>query len=93
MVSRIFKEEIKDWWDNGVDQFIAEQATKRGQLASKVNEETLYAEGASEQYEIFWFKFPEDLYNWLRRLKVQNRAGGILSARRSWTSSDIILLQ
>lgn len=71
-MSRIFKKEIRDWWDKRVDQFILEQAIQRGQPIAKVSKETLNVEVTSDQYEIFWCKFPEDLYNWLRRLKVQN---------------------
>lgn len=72
MVSRIFTKEIKDWWNNKVHKFIVEQVIQRGQPITKVSKEMLYVEGASDQYENFWCKFLEELYNWLRKLKVHN---------------------
>jgi len=62
-------------------------------LIDKLRKWILYAEGANDQYEIFWCKFLEDFCNWLRTLKGKNHSGGLTSAHYSWTSLDLILLQ
>ena len=71
MVSRIFEGGIRRWWDNHLDHFIAQQAEliKKGEAAIK--ELVLFSDLASDTYEIFWGKFPTDLYNWLRRLQTK----------------------
>lgn len=52
MVSRIFKREIRDWWNHKVDQFVVEKATRRTQPINKVSEGILYANETNNQYEI-----------------------------------------
>jgi len=89
MVSRIFKKEIRDWWDKRVDQFILEKPIHQGQPISKWSEEILYFEVASNQYEIFWCKFREDFYNWLSRQKVQIRPEGTTLARHDCVPSNL----
>lgn len=69
MVSRVFIREIGDWWNHKVDQFMVESAARRNQPIDKVRKEILYSDSSDFQYEIFWCKFPEDLYNWLKELK------------------------
>lgn len=93
MVSRVFKRAIKDWWDHKVDQFVAKKAAHRSQLISKVHEGILYVDNSDDQYEIFWCKFPEDLYNWLRELKWQSPLSGSVITYHSWTSSGTALVQ
>ena len=63
MVSQIFKKEIRNWWDNHLDQFIAQQAELRQQREKAVKNQVLFSESTSDIYEIFWGKFPQDLYN------------------------------
>ena len=63
MVSRIFEGAIRRWWDDHLDQFIAQQVelTKKNEAAIK--ELVLFSDSASVTYEIFWGRFPMDLYN------------------------------
>ena len=71
MVSHIYEREIRSWWDNHLDQFIVQQAELRQQREKTVKNKVLFSESASDIYEIFWGKFPEELYNSLQRLQVK----------------------
>jgi len=93
MVSRVFKREIRHWCNHKVDQFVAKKYTRRNQPIGKVQEGSLYIDSIDGQYEIFWWKFPEDLYNWLRELKRRSQLGGSAKVRHNWTPFDIALLQ
>ena len=68
MVSRIFEGAIRRWWDDHLDQFIAQQAELTKKKEAVIKELVLFSDSASDTYEIFWARFPMDLYNWLRRL-------------------------
>ena len=59
MVSRIFDKEIQKWWDDHLDQFIAQQAEVRQQKVKTVKNQILFSKVASDIYEIFWGNFPE----------------------------------
>lgn len=50
MVSRIFKKEIQDWWDNTVDRFISEKATCGIQSIAKVSGDIFYSKAMSDRY-------------------------------------------
>ena len=63
MVSRIFEREIRSWWDNHLDHFIAQQAELRRQKEKTIKNLVLFSDSASDTYEIFWGNFPEELYN------------------------------
>lgn len=65
MVSRIFKREIRSWWDNHLDHFITQQANLRQKRGKIVKDMVLFSKSANDIYEIFWGKFREELYNWL----------------------------
>lgn len=93
MVSRVFKREIGNWWNHKIDQFVAERVSCRNQSIGRVCKQILYVDSSDDQYEIFWCKFPEDLYNWLRELKQQSPSSGLARACHSWTSSEAALLQ
>ena len=71
MVSRIFEGEIRRWWDNHLDQFISQQAELTKQKEAAIKELVLFSDSTSDTYKIFWGKFPNDLYNWLRRLQTK----------------------
>lgn len=92
MVSRVFKREIGHWWNHKIDQFVAERAARRNHLIDKVRKKILYVDSSYYQYD-FWYKFPKDLYNWLRELKRQSPSSRLTRACHSWTSSETALLQ
>ena len=68
MVSRVFEGEIQRWWDNHLDQFVAQQAELMNQKERALKDLVLFSDSASDTYDILWGKFPSDLYNWFWRL-------------------------
>ena len=52
MVSRIYEGEIRRWWDNHLDQFIAQQAKLKNQKESVLKDLVLFSDSASDTYEI-----------------------------------------
>ena len=71
MVSRIYEGEIQKWWDNHLDQFIAQQVEVTHKKESVLKDLVLFLDSASDTYEILWGKFPSDLCNWLWRLQTK----------------------
>ena len=63
MVSQIFEREIRRWWDNHLDHFIAQHGELRRQKEKTIKDLVLFSDSASDTYEIFWGKFKEELYN------------------------------
>jgi len=53
MVSRIFKREIRDWWNHKVDRFVVKQAMCINQSTENVSEGILCVEDTNDKYEIF----------------------------------------
>ena len=92
MVSQIFEREIRSWWDNHLDQFIAQQAKLRRQKEKTIKNLVLFSDSASDTYEIFWGKFPEELYNWLRRLRTKNINEKSRKFNRKWAHEDLVAL-
>ena len=92
MVSRIFEREINFWWDNHLDQFIAQQAELRRQKEKTIKDLVLFSDSASDTYEIFWGKFPEELYNWLRRLQTKTIKEKSRNINRKWPHKDLMML-
>jgi hypothetical protein len=41
----------------------------RGKSVEDTREAVFYSERSSDQYEIFWVKFPEELFHWIKRLQ------------------------
>ena len=53
MVSRIFEGAIRRWWDDHLDQFIAQQAKLTKKKEAAIREIVLFSDSASDTYEIF----------------------------------------
>ena len=92
MVSRIYEREIQSWWDNHLDQFISQQPDQWQQREKTIKDQVLFFESASDLYKIFWGKFLEELYNWLRRLQVKTLQGGQRKVCRKWTHVNLVAL-
>ena len=52
MVSRIFEGEIQRWWDNHLDQFVAQQAELTNQKERVFKDLILFSDSVSDTYEI-----------------------------------------
>ena len=92
MVSWIFEREIQSWWDNHLDQFIAQQAELRRQKEKMIKNIVLFSDSASDTYKIFWGKFPEELYNWLRRLQTKIVKEKSRKINHKWAHEDLVAL-
>jgi hypothetical protein len=55
--------------DLGSDAFIWKEMVLRGKFVKDTREEVFYSEISSDQYEILWFKFLEELFHWIDRLQ------------------------
>lgn len=93
MVSRVFKREIRNWCNQKIDQLVVERNVHRNQPIVRVHKKILDVDSLDDPYEIFWFKFPEELYNCLRELKQQSPSSRLVRACHSWNSSKNVLLQ
>ena len=92
MVSRIFEGEIRRWWDNHLDQFMAQQAELTNQKEKVLKDLVLFSDSASDTYEILWGKFPSDLYNWLRRLQTRVPRDSSQRINHKWVHGDLVAL-
>ena len=92
MVSRIFEGAIRHWWDDHLDHFITQQAELIKKKEAVVRELVLFSDSASDTYEIFWGRFPTDLYNWLRRLQTKVPRDGSRKINRRWAHEDLVAL-
>ena len=92
MASRIYEGKIQRWWDNHLDQFIAQQADLTKKKEAVIKELVLFSDSASDTYEIFWGRFPTDLYNWLRRLRATVPQEGLRKINHRWAHEDLVAL-
>ena len=92
MVSRIFEGAIRRWWDDHLDHFITQQAELIKKKEAAVRELVLFSDSASDTYEIFWGRFPTDLYNWLRRLRATVPQEGSRKINYRWAHEDLVAL-
>jgi hypothetical protein len=65
----IHKYIVEQWWERNCDTFIWKEAELKGKSVEDTREEIFYSERLSDQYEIFWVKFPEDFFHWKKRLQ------------------------
>ena len=92
MVSQIFEREIRSWWDNHLDQCIAQKIELIRQKEKIIKDLVLFSDSASDTYEIFWGKFPEELYNWLWRLQTKTVKEKSRKINRKWVHKDLVAL-
>jgi hypothetical protein len=69
MLPRIYRSEIRQWWERNCDAFIWKEAEMRGKSERDTRYFVFYSEILSDQYEIFWVKFPEELFHWIDQLE------------------------
>jgi hypothetical protein len=61
--------DIHQWWEKNCDSFIWKEEELRGKFVKDIREFILYSERSSDQYNIFWVKFLEELFHWIERLQ------------------------
>jgi hypothetical protein len=90
MLLRIHISNIDQWWERNFDAFIWKEVELTRKFVKDTREVVFYSERLSDQYEIFWVKFPEELFHWINRiqesLEFQERARGSIlgTQKRLW---------
>jgi hypothetical protein len=69
MLPWILRSNIHHWWERNCDAFIWKEVELRGKYVKDTREVVFYSERSSDQYEIFWVKFPEEFFHWIDRLQ------------------------
>jgi hypothetical protein len=63
MLLRIHIYDIHHWWEGNFDTFIWKELELRGKYMKDTQEVFFYSERSSDQYEILWVKFQEELFH------------------------------
>jgi hypothetical protein len=63
MLPWIHKSDIHQWWERNCDTFIWKEAELRGKYMKDTWEVFFYSEISSDQYEILWVKFLEEIFH------------------------------
>jgi hypothetical protein len=69
MIPWIHRYDIQQWWERNCDTFIWNEAEMRGKYVNDTSEFVFYSKRSSDQYDIFWVKFPEELFHSIYRLQ------------------------
>jgi hypothetical protein len=69
MLPQIHRSSTDQWWERNCDTFIWKEAELRGKSVEDTCEVIFYLERSNDQYEIFWVKFPEEIFHWIKRLQ------------------------
>jgi hypothetical protein len=60
---QIHRSNIHQWWEINCDAFIWKEAELRRKYVKDTREAVFYSERMSDQYEIFWVQFLEELFH------------------------------
>jgi hypothetical protein len=63
MLPQIHRSSIDQWWEINCDTFIWKEAELRAKSVEDTREAIFYSKRSSDQYEIFWVKFPKELFH------------------------------
>jgi hypothetical protein len=63
MLPRIHRYNIYELWERNCNAFIWKEAEITKNYMEDTHEVVLYSERSSDQYEIFWVKFPEEIFH------------------------------
>jgi hypothetical protein len=69
MLPRIHRSDIHQWWEKNYEAFIWKEEEMRGKSVKDTREVLFYSKRSSDQYEIFWVKFLEEIFHWIDRLQ------------------------
>jgi hypothetical protein len=74
------------------DAFIWKEAELRGKSVKDTREVVFYSERSSDQYEIFWVKFLEELFHWIDRLQEAPEFQERVKKTCAWDTENITTL-
>jgi hypothetical protein len=69
MILWIHRSSIDQWWEINCDAFIWKEVKLREKSVEDTHETVFYSEISSDQHEIFWVKFQEEIFHWIKRLQ------------------------
>ena len=69
MLWPIHRYDIDQWWERSYDAFIWKEVELRRKSVENTREAIFYSERLSDQYEIFWVKFSEEFFQWIKKLQ------------------------
>jgi hypothetical protein len=92
MLPRIHRSDIHQWWEKNCDAFIWKEAELRGKSVKDTREVIFYSERSSDQYEIFWVKFLEELFHWIERLQEALEFQERVKKTCTWDTKNIAVL-
>jgi hypothetical protein len=93
MLSLIHRSGIDQWWERSCDAFIWKEAELRRKSLENTREAIFYSERSSDQYEIFWVKFPEEFFHWIKRLQEAPEFQGWTKKICAWDTKKLAALQ
>jgi hypothetical protein len=93
MLSSIHRPDIDQWWERKCDAFIWKEVELRRNLVENTHEAIFYTERSSDQYEIFWVKFPKEFFHWKKRLQESPEFQGQANNICAWDTQTLAALQ
>jgi hypothetical protein len=93
MLSSIHRSGIDQWWERNCDAFIWKEVELRRKSVENTREAIFYSERSSDQYEIFWVKFLEEFFHWIKRLQEAPEFQGWAKKICAWDTEKLAALQ
>jgi hypothetical protein len=93
MLSPIHRSGIDQWWERNCDAFIWKEVELRRKSVENTREAIFYSERSSDQYEIFWVKFLEEFFHWIKRLQEAPEFQGWAKKICAWDTKNLAALQ
>jgi hypothetical protein len=92
MIPRIHQSEIHQWLEKNCYAFIWKEEELQGKYVKDTIEVIFYSERSSDQYEIFWVKFLEELFHWIERLQEALELQKRVKKTCTWDTKRILAL-
>jgi hypothetical protein len=93
MLPQIYRYEIQKWWEINYDAFIWRETKLQGKSDRNMRDYVFYSERSNNQYEIFWFKFSEELFCWIDRLQEAPKFQECVKKTCNWDTEKIATLR
>jgi hypothetical protein len=93
MLPQIHRYRIDQWWERNCDTFIWKEEELRGKSVEDTHAVVFYSERSSDQYEIFWVKCSEELFQWIKRLQEAPEFQERVKRICAWDTEKLAALQ
>ena len=92
ILPQIYRYEIQQWRERHCDSFIWKEVDLWGKSERNTRDYVFYSERLSNQYEIFWVKFPEELFHWIDMLQEAPEFQECIKKTYTWDTEKITTL-